>query len=90
MFPDCVGFVDGGGIVGEAGEDAGDVAVEEVGRLIAGEGEDGSRCVGANAGQVFEVFFCRREGSVVMCDDVLSSGPEHTGTAVIAQALPCF
>ena len=72
----------------EAREHAHDVAVEDGGGVIEGDGDDGAGRVAADAGQGEPAFEVGGQGSVARLDDLTRGRVEVPGATVVAKALP--
>lgn len=82
------GGIDGGGVVEEAGEDAGDVAIDEGGGLVEGEAAESAGGVGADAGEGGEGLGILRETSVEVFDDGAGRFLEVADAVVISESFP--
>lgn len=82
------GGVDGGGVVEEAREDAGDVGVDDGNGFAEGEGGDGSGGIAADAGESLEGGGVGGEGAVVIVEDGEGCLLEVADAVVVAEAFP--
>lgn len=80
--------------VQKAGNDAGDVAIDDGGRVVEGKATDGSGGVAANPGKSLEGFGVRGESAFEIVQDGSSGFLKVADAVVVAEALPgpenCF
>lgn len=74
--------------VGEAGDDALDIAVDDDGALAKGEGGDGGGGIGAEAGEAAQRGLGDGEVATVILGDDAGAGEEISGAGIIAEAGP--
>jgi ribonuclease HIII len=84
------GGVDRGGVVEEAGEDAGDVGIDDGDGLAEGKGGDCPGGVASEAGEGQERGGIARERAIVMIEDGLGGLLEIADAVVVAEAFPGF
>jgi hypothetical protein len=72
----------------QAGEQAHDISIDERLSAAEGDGRNGPRRVGPDAGDGLERGDGRGEDAAVLFDDVFCSFEEHAGAAVVAEAGP--
>lgn len=83
-----LGGVDGGGVVEESGEDAGDVGIDDGDGEAEGEGGHRAGGVGAKAGEGGEGGGVGGEAAVVQFEDGPGGFLEVADAVVVAEALP--
>src|SRR5690606_13373445 len=88
LAPGAGGAVDRVVLGDEAGEDAGDVAVDQGGGEAEGDGGDGAGGVAADAGQGEQGLVVGRDDAAVAGDDLAGAGLQVTAAAVVAEAGP--
>ncbi len=82
------GGVDGFCFVEEAGDDAGDVSIDDGGWLIEGEATDGTSSVFSDAGEGEELSGVGGEGAVEVRDYGLSGALEVPDAIVVSESFP--
>jgi len=90
-FPEeglSLGGVDGGGVVEESGEDAGDVGIDDGDGEAEGEGGHRTGGVAPEAGEGGEGGGVGREAAVVLLEDGPGGFLEVADAVVVAEALP--
>ena len=75
-------------VAGEAGEETGDVAVDDGRGEVEGDGGDGAGGVAADPGKVLQEGGVGGELAGVIGDELLGGGMKVAGAAVIAEARP--
>lgn len=84
----AVGGVDGGGVVKEAGEDPGDVGIDDGDGLAKGEGGDCPSGIASDAREVSELLETGWEAAFMVVEDCLGGFLEVADPVIVSETFP--